>query len=330
MKKLILVLSILYSALFANAQSYSPFVVEGAHWQMSEGFCMDVGGCDGSLSIYPYQSTVYRFKLEGDTTVDSVLYKKLYQSFFSQIQYDPWYTATNAANWFLTAIVREDIAKKEVYIRQISSLPLYWCPGTSYANDSLLYSFADSGMDSIGVVYKPLFPTSECLQDSFWVDTIYNTTNYGYTRKTWFINSEHLQMYNNFRLMEGIGYSFGLFGTPGPNFESSYYSSLELYCIGSDSVCWKGFLYNDIDNVNANIPFSLSPNPASSYLTINISEEHTGSTFALTDLAGRVVLKSEIENSKSEISMATLPSGIYLAVLTTPSGQRAVRKVVRE
>jgi hypothetical protein len=78
------------------------------------------------------------------------------------------------------------------------------------------------------------------------------------------------------------------------------------------------------------VSFSVFPNPASTQLNLSISEEHTGSTFALTDLTGRVVLKSEIENHKSEISIASLPSGIYLATLTTPSGQRAVRKVVKE
>lgn len=75
---------------------------------------------------------------------------------------------------------------------------------------------------------------------------------------------------------------------------------------------------------------TISPNPVSSYLTISISEEHTGSMLTLNDLTGRVALQSEITNPQSEISIATLPSGIYLTVLTTPSGQRAVRKVVKE
>ncbi len=76
--------------------------------------------------------------------------------------------------------------------------------------------------------------------------------------------------------------------------------------------------------------FSLSPNPASTQLTISISEEHNGSTLTLSDLTGRVVLKSEITNLKSEINIAEFPNGVYLATLTTPNGQRAVRKVVKK
>jgi hypothetical protein len=110
-----------------------------------------------------------------------------------------------------------------------------------------------------------------------------------------------------------------------------------------DSNCQDGSVYYDSTtlslsvaainttiNSNTITSFSLTPNPASSYLTISISEEHIGSTFTLADLTGRVALKSEITNPKSEISIASLPSGIYLAVLTTPSGQRAVKKVVKE
>jgi hypothetical protein len=89
-------------------------------------------------------------------------------------------------------------------------------------------------------------------------------------------------------------------------------------------------LVNSIASNFQDISLSLTPNPASSYLTISISEEHIGSTLTLTDLTGRVVLQSEIYNPKSEINIASLPGGIYLATLTTPSGQRAMRKVVKE
>ncbi len=124
----------------------------------------------------------------------------------------------------------------------------------------------------------------------------------------------------------------------------SYSIALRLHytSASSDSNCLDGSAYYDSTSlslfvsaintiIESNTPaLSLSPNPASTQLTISISEEHSGSSLTLTDLAGRVALKSEITNPKSEINIAELPGGIYLATLTTPNGQRAVRKVVKE
>lgn len=76
--------------------------------------------------------------------------------------------------------------------------------------------------------------------------------------------------------------------------------------------------------------FTLYPNPSNSNVMVGIDEGLVGSILTLTDLTGRVVLQSEIVNPKSEINIALLPSGIYLAVLTTANGQRAVKKLVKE
>ncbi len=91
----------------------------------------------------------------------------------------------------------------------------------------------------------------------------------------------------------------------------------------------EGFTGEKLLSVNT-LTLSLFPNPASTQLTITLSEQHNGSTLTLTDLTGRVVLKSEITNLKSDIHIAELPGGIYLAALTTPGGLRAVSKVVKE
>jgi hypothetical protein len=59
----------------------------------------------------------------------------------------------------------------------------------------------------------------------------------------------------------------------------------------------------------------LFPNPTNGSVTISIPESLIGSTATVSDVMGRVVFKSEIANSKSEINLAGVGSGIYFITL---------------
>ncbi|MCW5908143.1 MAG: T9SS type A sorting domain-containing protein [Chitinophagales bacterium] len=76
--------------------------------------------------------------------------------------------------------------------------------------------------------------------------------------------------------------------------------------------------------------FSPFPNPTSSQLNISIGEEQIGSTVAITDLTGREVMVAKLTNSNTQLQTDYLQKGLYLAILTTPIGQKAVKKIVKE
>jgi hypothetical protein len=55
-----------------------------------------------------------------------------------------------------------------------------------------------------------------------------------------------------------------------------------------------------------------------------------GKTITVSDVTGRTVLQSKIQNLKSKIDCTGWASGVYLVRLTNREGLSAVRKLVKE
>lgn len=66
---------------------------------------------------------------------------------------------------------------------------------------------------------------------------------------------------------------------------------------------------------------SISPNPASDFVTLRIQRVHLGQTTArITDIAGRMVLFQKFDGSETTLNVAALPRGVYtLSVLAGTS-----------
>ena len=59
--------------------------------------------------------------------------------------------------------------------------------------------------------------------------------------------------------------------------------------------------------------FSIYPNPNSiGKLQFNVTEEWLGAEIKIFDMEGRMVMKSEINNQKSEKDISNLQSGVYI------------------
>jgi hypothetical protein len=61
--------------------------------------------------------------------------------------------------------------------------------------------------------------------------------------------------------------------------------------------------------------FSLYPNPATDKITIEISRETEGSKLFIVNVEGQVQLEQKITQSKTQIDISTLPSGVYFVRL---------------
>jgi len=60
--------------------------------------------------------------------------------------------------------------------------------------------------------------------------------------------------------------------------------------------------------------FSIFPNPAKNYLTINASRELINEEFKIIDIKGNVVLKAKLLNTDNKIDISGLAEGVYFAV----------------
>lgn len=74
-----------------------------------------------------------------------------------------------------------------------------------------------------------------------------------------------------------------------------------------------------------NLPSSLHPNPASTY--INISGAEPNATTIITNLHGQVLLQSEILNAQPEISVEALTPGFYFCILQSRQESKVLRFV---
>jgi len=119
------------------------------------------------------------------------------------------------------------------------------------------------------------------------------------------------------------------------------------YCVMTDTFCGRILRWRGIDTVAGcggrdpagvsettslqKQDYTLSPNPASTTLTIAWSGAPTGPIrYTLTDAAGRTVQTQESSATRHTLPTDTLAPGVYFLRIATPAGQMSTEKVVRQ
>lgn len=314
---------LLVSVLIAPSQVYQKFVVEGAHWKMAETGCPN--GCNGGLNLYPHFDNTYWSKLEGDTIVDSFTYKKLYTSKYLDFQPAQSIHQVQASSWIYSAIVREDTLSRVVFFRgEIGTCSL---PTSS---DTILFDFSKQQHDTIvSSVISSNVPL-DCNSQNFSADSTYSSQFnnseapfFNFIRKTWLMNPVDNQLMTTFYLYEGIGPSFGLFGSPGPSFEGDYHSMLISYCVGTDSSCGSGYV-TGIEKITETNRTFIYPNPTSD--VVNVLSEDLVSQIVITDLTGRVLRKQVVNTNNVRLDLGDLGKGEYFCKIFC--GEKSFTKLV--
>jgi hypothetical protein len=81
---------------------------------------------------------------------------------------------------------------------------------------------------------------------------------------------------------------------------------------------------------DAAIVFTVSPNPAGSFVTLNAMRSLQNATLTLTDVQGRVIIKSEDQNGTMfTVDLGSLDSGLYI-LQVMEQGQVSSIRVVKE
>ena len=312
----ILTLTLYLSSSSAFAQVYSPFPTDTAEWTLRER-CPDG---NGNQNIHGYYNI-----LKGDTVVDGVSYKKLYQSYVENI---------NSPNQTLVCLLREDL--KKIYVRFLYKGLIR--PDT---NEFVLYDFNSAVGDTFKVTLLDVNYT--LYNTKFIVSQIGNyTTNQGVRKKyvlklldyfpeTTLCNSDTILTW-----IEGVGSDYG--PLYGESLRSCHYmvpdqcdskllcfQDSSSYIIGGDSTC--SFISNTESIINHDGELSVIPNPVSSG-TLMINTSLLIEKIEIYNILGEKIMLTTTASGVIDVSGFT--KGVYILKIYDNKKNAFNRKVIIE
>jgi hypothetical protein len=258
-----------------------PIGVLGQEWSTVEIHCLPQGNSYSSSKITVGQDTVF----------GSSVYQTL------------WNTASEPPLYYGSLI------NDTVYGRTWYRYP--------YADsDGLIYDFSLQPGDTAKLVNQLFGPDTIKLlvtsTDSVWLGERWreriSLTNFELSLQEWWI--------------EGIGSQWGVINA-GNSFYSAACGGQELLCFwqnGQQVYQNEAFAVCDFNTAITDLQpksfLKIGPNPANKLVTLTGVE--LGSQIVLTDLSGRVIRRSTAIGAKVELSVETLPQGVYLLVVDRP------------
>lgn len=300
MKKLILILCITFY-ISMDAQQYVPFPTNNASWSeihIQQGYC-EPYGCKT------------QYKILGDTTINSVLYHKIYE------QDDPLQSSVGT---FYIGGMRE-MSKKIFFL-------------SKYCNQEIrLYDFSKNVGDTI----RNISTQYSCNADNSRFSTITKIDSIlidGNYRKVFHFDN---YLYDNHVWIEGIGSTYGLL-KPSIDLPTCI-CTWDLVCFHQDNVLkYLNPTYNTcfpiIDNLNnptSSSTISISPNPVieSSLVKWEIPENNRYATFMITDVLGKNIKTINV-SGKTEINInrRDFAKGLYVGKLVSSTGYEATVKII--
>ena len=277
----------------AKAQQYVPFPDSNAYW--SEYY-----------SNYGFPNYKYTYFIRGDTILDSLSYHKLYSD-------------DSASTISYIGGLRENNKKVYLFYSHCTFNILLYDFNLN-VGDSMRLSCLEACDSTVGEFYIKVTSVDSVLLEDM---TYRKRINYNNIGSPW---------------IEGIGSMDGLL--------YPYYSCSTCMCF-FESVCFKQndttlyintndynvSCFNYITSINEmtnNDLITISPNPASSEITVSGRQEAVGSIDVYNTL-GEKVYTSPITDNRSPITVniAALPTGMYFAEIGTAKG-KVEKKFVKE
>jgi len=299
MRMLTLAFCLLFIIQDMYAQNYTPLVVEGATWVV--------------FSRVDYELEYRAYKIEGDSTVNSIPYKKVYKYELGSELSEP-ITYTDKEFYVL---LREDLVAKKVYIIGLiepwGQLSSDECDGYDFSNPAaeyLIYDFDVMVGENVPACHirhsEELTYTSEDTEFLFEQERVVYNTSY------------------DVKLIEGIAYQNGLFMSAIPITPASGGLGLILYCnenINMDCT----LLTNSTELSTEDIV--LFPNPTCRQISFPSSLQLI--QVELLSLSGaRIDIQTSINNTY-ELSTHVL-GGIYFLKVITRDGKYGIQKIIVE
>ncbi|MGQ0826992.1 MAG: T9SS type A sorting domain-containing protein [Bacteroidota bacterium] len=284
--------------LVAVAQNYTAFPENTAVW--------DIYHRPSPYDQYNGIDHYHRYKMQGDTLINSLSYNKIYRSDYAV---SSPYPSLGTYNYQFG--IRQDSVMKRVY----AIFP-------SDNIDTLLYDFNLQVGDTLKNSYISLpswyGPGPQTVTS---IDSISFHGNYNKFYKRY-----HLSAGSGATLIEGIGNANGLIEETHGFFEAGL--ELRNFCNSAHSDCTVSFtLRIDVKNAN-NSSIIISPNPFTSETQINFSNEYNG-TVKITDVLGREVEAINFTGKKLKIQRGEMKAGIYFVQMVDENNNSSIKIVIQ-
>ena len=307
--RLFCILSFLQTNILTS-QVYQPLGVEDATW-IFKGY--------GEI-----ESTAWAYKISGDTLVNNQQYKKLYHVDLT-VQFNPGQARDYLiADTNLFALVRDDIQNKKVYIKYLDYF-IYenFVPDSCLQqvntndNEFLLLDFAKN----IGDNFDDCM-TTFVMNQQIKTDTLLNI--YGTNRRSMSLRESDADPDNFIGLIEGVGYTSGLFQDFGFIFHAGK-GLVFKYCVGSNIDCG---LLSASEEVIQQSEFQIYPNPTNDYLTLESSYRFVHAR--ILNISGQVVSSISDWNGLNTVDVSDHTPGIYFIEVQTKDNKISRRRFVKE
>ncbi len=282
------------SSVFGQTNTYHSFPSSTAVWNFNvNAICLTSGSTTEDYSII----------LNGDTTINNLVYKKLHTPFIDRNMSG----MCNVSDTGYRGALREDQTNKKVF---------YIKPQETA--EQLLYDFTLSVGDSIkGVLDMGMRETVNSI-DSVLVGNTY--------RKRWNINTCY-----NISIIEGIGSTYGFFeASPGCITDMPDYT---LTCFQGDSTATfpasssNCQTITSITNNNLNTaPISVFPNPTKGEINIDFNDRKIKEVRLFNLLGERIETRDAINTNR--LTIDNLPVGTIMIELIGENNQRSHHKII--
>ena len=245
-----------------------------------------------AAGIFPFWDTVYStltYKISGDTLLNSVLYKKLYESGeeFPDL-------------WALWGFMRED------------SFGKVWYKENGSGEDFLLYDLSANTGEELQIgMYEPV---------TLLVDSITTVNIKGTDRKKFWLSCAENPYYSE-TWTEGIGSDKGIVWSGSAYIVGGFY---RLLCMSQDDqLIFINPEYGDcyINTVGMpellEIPFEIYPNPAENYIYFRSNGNSVFSSVRITDMTGKTI---KTFDPSDRLDISSIPAGMYYIIAECESG----------
>ena len=246
----------------------------------------------------------YSIKMEGDTSLNGLVYKKIFHS----------YDSLNV-NWVETDfLIREDSLQK-VYLR-------------SYLNDEgVLYDFS--------LVVGDTFHYGACDIIVSEVDTI--MLDNGETRKRMKVMSQSIvidSLYDTDYWIEGMGSAGGLLNHFGLHCSTDHLEFLQCYYYDSEliyqPVSQTCFYVTAVDKIIASKEVAVFPNPTTGLFTIELKRtDWLIDGIEIYTAIGNSLGALEMTGSNKEVNISTLPNGMYHLLIRLSNGHLVSKRIIK-
>ncbi|OYT17833.1 MAG: hypothetical protein B7C24_00820 [Bacteroidetes bacterium 4572_77] len=262
-----------------RAQEYIPIAKQGAHWVIAQNY-------EDAMGI----EYLWEYYMDGDTLLNSTLYKKVYRRALVPTMAQPPFTAQEA--YYLFGLIRDMPVERKVYA--ISLQMAGECP---LGEEFLMYDFSLDIGDLIDFCLYVGYAKDA-------IESISSDTRFGVATMVYLSNTFH-------SYFEGLGSSNGLFEeifTPMKSTDSPQVPYLYYYCLDNENCD----LFVNIPNLfSSSKELNIYPNPACNFIVFEWPQNTEKVMIKIYDVYGKIVKELRSNTDKVQWDFPEINSGVY-------------------